>query len=159
MPSAQSSHRNKNFVSRSKNLLKNSNWTLPVMCYFTWKLEFLSNISWMIAVVVLVFSSYGIWKLNNNCHFPSLVFFLSRYLSKVSVTYNKESSGKPIIVCDEAGLSLRQILWSLTKLNVVCHDCLSSTLHQDVANLKHEKLFPVKVTCETSKSTSDQSVN
>ena len=39
---------NKNFVSTSKNLLKNRNWTFPVVRYFTWKLEFVSNILWMI---------------------------------------------------------------------------------------------------------------
>ena len=27
---------------------KKKKWTFSVLCYFTWKLEFLSNISWMI---------------------------------------------------------------------------------------------------------------
>ena len=31
-----------------KILLKNINWTFPVVRYFTWKLEFVSNILWMI---------------------------------------------------------------------------------------------------------------
>ena len=30
-------------------LLKNGNWTFPNVCYFTWKLEFVSNILWIIA--------------------------------------------------------------------------------------------------------------
>ena len=47
LPSAQSSSRNKNFVSASKNVLKNRNWTFLVVCYFRWRLEFLSNILWM----------------------------------------------------------------------------------------------------------------
>ena len=38
-----SSIRNENYASTSKNLLKNRNWTLPVVDYFTWKLEFVSN--------------------------------------------------------------------------------------------------------------------
>ena len=37
--SAQSSSRNENFVSTSKNFLKNRNWTFPVVRYFTWKTE------------------------------------------------------------------------------------------------------------------------
>ena len=32
----------------SKNLLWNRNWTFPVRNYYTWKLEFFSNILWMI---------------------------------------------------------------------------------------------------------------
>ena len=48
LPSAHSSSRNENFVSASKNLLKNRQWTFLVVCYFLWKLEFVSNILWMI---------------------------------------------------------------------------------------------------------------
>ena len=48
LPNAQSSSRNENFVSTSKNLLKNRNWTFPAVRCFTWKLEFVSNILWMI---------------------------------------------------------------------------------------------------------------
>ena len=36
------------FVNTSKKLLNNRNWTFPAMCYFTWKLEFVSNILSMI---------------------------------------------------------------------------------------------------------------
>ena len=48
MHSAHSSSWNESFVSTSKDLLKNRNWTFPVVCYFTWKLEFISNVLWMI---------------------------------------------------------------------------------------------------------------
>ena len=37
-----------NFVSTSKNLLKNRDWTSPIVRYFTWKLEFVLNVLWMI---------------------------------------------------------------------------------------------------------------
>ena len=37
-----------NFVSTTKNLLKNRNWTSPIVSYFTWKLEFVLNVLWMI---------------------------------------------------------------------------------------------------------------
>ena len=40
---------NETFVSTSKNLLKSRNLTFPVMRYFTWNLEFVSIILWMIA--------------------------------------------------------------------------------------------------------------
>ena len=46
--SAQSFSRNENFVSTNKNLLKNRSWTFPIVRYFTWKPEFVSNILWMI---------------------------------------------------------------------------------------------------------------
>ena len=51
LPSAYSSFQNKHFVSTSKKLLKNSNLTIPVewtIPYFTLKLQFVSNILWII---------------------------------------------------------------------------------------------------------------
>ena len=35
-------------VNISKKMLKNRNWTFPVVCYFIWKVEFVSNILSMI---------------------------------------------------------------------------------------------------------------
>ena len=48
LPSAQSSSENENSLSASKNLLKNRNWNFSPAHYFTSKLEFASNILWMI---------------------------------------------------------------------------------------------------------------
>ena len=48
MPSDLSSTQNENFVYTSRKLLKNRNWTFHIEHYFTWKLEFVSNILWMI---------------------------------------------------------------------------------------------------------------
>ena len=51
LPSAYSSFQNKHFVSTSKKLLKNRNLTIPVewtIPYFTLKLQFVSNILWII---------------------------------------------------------------------------------------------------------------
>ena len=50
-PSTKSSSQKENFVFPSKRLLKNRNWTFPVVRYFSWKLEFFSNI---LAVVVAI---------------------------------------------------------------------------------------------------------
>ena len=47
LPHKLSSSRIGNFVSTSKNLLKNRNWTFPVVRYFTWKLEFVSTNLWV----------------------------------------------------------------------------------------------------------------
>ena len=47
-PSVQSSCQNQHFVNTSNKLLKNRNHTFPVVWYFAWKLELLSNILWMI---------------------------------------------------------------------------------------------------------------
>ena len=54
LPSGQSCSQNENFDSTSKNLLENRNWTFPVMRYFTWKLEFVSNILWIIVDQALI---------------------------------------------------------------------------------------------------------
>ena len=48
LPNAQSSIRNKNFVSTSQILVKSRNWTFSLLRFFTWKLEFFSNILCMI---------------------------------------------------------------------------------------------------------------
>ena len=45
---AQSFSRNGHFVSSSKKILKNRNWTFPIAPYFTWKLVFVSNVLSMI---------------------------------------------------------------------------------------------------------------
>ena len=47
-PSRQSSSQNESFASISENLLKSRNWTFPVVRYFSRKLDFVSNILWMI---------------------------------------------------------------------------------------------------------------
>ena len=36
-PSAQNPYQNENFVNTSKKVLKNRNWTFPVIPHFTWK--------------------------------------------------------------------------------------------------------------------------
>ena len=64
--STYSSSQNEQFFNTSKNLLKNRNWTFPIVCYFTWKLEFGSNI-WRIIVSRMRFllltcpRSFRIW--------------------------------------------------------------------------------------------------
>ena len=51
-------YKSKNFIEllfsarslprNEKNLMKNRNWTCPIVNYFTWKLDFVSNILWVI---------------------------------------------------------------------------------------------------------------
>ena len=48
--SAHSSSQKKNFVDTSKKPLKKRNWNLPVLRYFTRKLEFALDILFMIVV-------------------------------------------------------------------------------------------------------------
>ena len=67
MPSVQPPSRNEHLVNTSKKLLKNRNWTSPVIRYFTWKLEFVSNNLWMIFIVSTDFYSEKVnarWKLH-----------------------------------------------------------------------------------------------
>ena len=66
MRSAYSSSRNKNFVSTSSNLLKSRNLIIPVVRYFTWKLEFVSNILWMIADPQVFFFSFQVCMFSSN---------------------------------------------------------------------------------------------
>ena len=48
LPSAESPPpKKKNYANTSKNLPKNKNLTLPEVRYLTWKIQFISNISWM----------------------------------------------------------------------------------------------------------------
>ena len=80
-PMPKSSSRNENFVRTSKNLLKNKNWAFPVVRYrcFTWKLEFVVTMLWMIVafcihcfqriytipfweVFILFFKNYILWS-------------------------------------------------------------------------------------------------
>ena len=37
------------FCRTGKNLLKYRNWTSPAVCYLQWKIEFVSNILWIIS--------------------------------------------------------------------------------------------------------------
>ena len=46
--SAQSFPKNENFVNASKKLQRNRNLTFPILCFFTLKLEFVSNVLFMI---------------------------------------------------------------------------------------------------------------
>ena len=54
LPSAQSSSRNENFVSASKNLMKNKHLTFSVACYFTWKLQLALDFLWMFGGSVFI---------------------------------------------------------------------------------------------------------
>ena len=54
-PGAQFSPQNKNPINASNKLLKNPNWTFPVVRYFTGKLEFVSNNLTMILGGILHF--------------------------------------------------------------------------------------------------------
>ena len=47
-PSPQSSSQYENFVNTSRKLLGNKNETFPVVHYFTWKLELVSDFFWVI---------------------------------------------------------------------------------------------------------------
>ena len=78
LPSAQSTLRNENVVGTSKNLLNNRNWTFRVVCCFKWKLEFVSNILWIIVertchLKNFLYTSYICYKCCNN-HLKSICF-------------------------------------------------------------------------------------
>ena len=45
---AQSPCQNESFVNTTRTLLKNRNYTFSVVCSFTWKLELVSDILWII---------------------------------------------------------------------------------------------------------------
>ena len=47
-PSTKSSCQNGNFINTSRKLLARRNETFPLVHYFTWKLEFVSDILWVI---------------------------------------------------------------------------------------------------------------
>ena len=49
-PNAHSPPQKETFANTSKTLLENRSWTFPAVCYFTWILEFFSNILSVAAV-------------------------------------------------------------------------------------------------------------
>ena len=52
----QSFSQNENFVNTRKKLLKNRNWTFPLVRYFTWIIKFISNIfPWLILETIFPF--------------------------------------------------------------------------------------------------------
>ena len=75
-----SSSQNENFNSTGKSLLKNRNWTFPVVRYFTWKLEFVSDILWTIVgfwiqigfVMLVLVSLYSLHILICLIEFPCI---------------------------------------------------------------------------------------
>ena len=62
---------NENFVKISKKFLKGRNWTFPIVPYFTWKLEFASNILSMVVDRINKLSSFFISS------WPILIYFVS----------------------------------------------------------------------------------
>ena len=56
-PSAQSTLKIETFVNTSEKLLKNRNWAVLKVRYFTWQLELVSDIMWMIVCGTLCFDS------------------------------------------------------------------------------------------------------
>ena len=71
-PSTQSSSQNKNFVNTSKSLLKNRNWTVLVVAFFTWTLRFVSNILSMIVA-------------SQNCHFREQRIYLYSHSGMITL--------------------------------------------------------------------------
>ena len=64
-PSVLSSYQKENFVNTSKRLLENGNWLFPVVHYFTWKVEFFSNI---LSMLVVQWKMFLVWLwFDNNC--------------------------------------------------------------------------------------------
>ena len=57
-PSARSSFQKQNFVNTSKRLLENRSWTFPVERYFTWKLEFFSNILSVLVMMMMMMNCF-----------------------------------------------------------------------------------------------------
>ena len=53
------------FFNTSQKLVEKRNWTFPVWHYFAWKLEFVSNILWIIVVFsnfLLVLAIFSFWE-------------------------------------------------------------------------------------------------
>ena len=66
-PNAQSPFENENLANTSKKLLKNRNWTFPVVRYFTWKVQFASNTLSMIVAGYKLISSIDYLNYLTNC--------------------------------------------------------------------------------------------
>ena len=99
LPSPQFSQ-NENFVSTSKNLQRNRNWSLPGVRCFTWKLEFVSNI---LRIIVGRLTE----KLPNN---STNNFMLTRILNRFNLTpipiYGKAITSTQRFIYDRDNFSL-----------------------------------------------------
>ena len=80
--------RNEHFISTSKNLLKNRYWTFLLVRYFTWKLEFVSNILW----VIVALNPEIIYKIYKIGSFTAEIQFQDKWLAipefKEVILYN-----------------------------------------------------------------------
>ena len=88
--SAQSSSLNDNVVNTSKKLLKNRNWVFPVVRYFTWKLESVSNI--LSVIVGYKFLTNSIQYVNDEwwkiTEIHLIFVYFGKLLSHLSATLN-----------------------------------------------------------------------
>ena len=76
-PSAQSSSQKENCVNTSKRLLENTNWTFPVVRYFTWKLKLFSNILSVLVIWTIQKSPYL-----KSCHFYIFLIWVNNLFFK-----------------------------------------------------------------------------
>ena len=87
-PSAQSSSQKENFVNTSKSLVENRNWTFSIVHYFTWKLNFFSNILSVIVSAKRFFPSILPEVLSNLISLTILVTlkYLTEFQRQIRVT-------------------------------------------------------------------------
>ena len=96
-PSTQSSSQNKNFVNTSKSLLKNRNWTVLVVAFFTWTLKFVSNIlSMIVASQNFHFSKQRIYLYSHSRRITLHQFWVNKLLVLDSIfTIRRNTNPKP----------------------------------------------------------------
>ena len=78
MPRAQSYRQKENFFNTSKKPLKNRNETFPVVRYFSWKLELVSNTLWVI-VCANSFFAFSSLQTPLNLIFLTILIILSLF--------------------------------------------------------------------------------
>ena len=97
----QSSSRNENVVSTITNIVQNRNWTFPAVGHLKWKLEFVSNLLWMIAGWYRKFRCLQSWNNTNTviCRDKFLVFLASSESLVLTLNYFLRSISKLLNVC------------------------------------------------------------
>ena len=109
-----------NFFNTTKKFLKNRNWIFPVVRYFTWKLEFISNI---LSMIEACFSIYDKILKSKKFLFLQKLEFVSNILSMIVACffiYNKILESKKPLLLHSTKKEFPADLVTFTKFRFLC---------------------------------------
>ena len=109
-----------NLFNTTKKFLKNRNWIFPVVRYFTWKLEFVSNI---LSMIEACFSIYDKILKSKKFLFLQKLEFVSNILSMIVACFfidNKILESKKSLLLHSTKKEFPADLVTFTKFRFLC---------------------------------------